>query len=357
MTSSFWRGRKVLVTGHTGFKGSWLSALLQQLQAEVSGYALAPATSPNLFEAAAVGRGMESVIGNVLDLEHLVEAAQRVQPEIVLHLAAQSLVRASYDDPVGTYAVNVLGTAHVLEMARRISSVRVVIVVTSDKCYENREWVWSYRENERMGGRDPYSSSKGCAELVTAAFRASYFSSDRGPRVASARAGNVIGGGDWSQDRLVPDLMRAFSEGRPAMIRNPAAIRPWQHVLDPLAGYLKLAELLWDDPSLADGWNFGPGDDGTQTVEWVARRLADAWGETASWRLDPNAHPHEAHMLRLDCSKARTRLGWSGRIGLEQAVDATAQWYREFGRAPGAAAELLRHDINSYDEMKQCVVR
>jgi CDP-glucose 4,6-dehydratase len=356
MNPSFWRGRRVLVTGHTGFKGSWLTALLQQMDAEVSGYALVPATSPNLFEAAAVSGGMDSVIGNVLDLDHLVETAQRTRPEIVLHLAAQSLVRASYDSPVDTYAVNVLGTAHVLELVRRVPGVRAVVIVTSDKCYENREWIWSYRENEPMGGHDPYSSSKGCAELVTAAFRSSYFSDPKGPRIASARAGNVIGGGDWACDRLVPDLVRAFGAGRPALIRNPNSVRPWQHVLDPLAGYLALAERLWDDPAAAEAWNFGPGEDGTRTVAWVAERLVEAWGGAAAWELDGEPQPHEAQMLRLDCAKAHARMGWRGRVPAADAVARTARWYREFAANPAAAATLLSDEILSFNEMQKCRV-
>jgi CDP-glucose 4,6-dehydratase len=353
---SFWRGRRVLVTGHTGFKGSWLSALLQQMAAEVSGFALVPATSPNLFEAATIDRGMDSVIGNILDLEHLVETAQRTRPEIVLHLAAQSLVRASYDSPVDTYAVNVLGTAHVLEMVRRVPGIRAVVIVTSDKCYENREWVWSYRENEPMGGHDPYSSSKGCAELVTASFRSSYFSDPHGPRIASARAGNVIGGGDWASDRLVPDLVRAFGEGRPALIRNPNAVRPWQHVLDPLVGYLALAERIWEDPAAAEAWNFGPGEDGMRTVAWIAERLVEAWGGAAAWALDGEQQPHEAQMLRLDCAKAHERLGWRGRVPAADAVWRTARWYREFVADPAAAATLLSYEIVSFTEMQQCLV-
>ncbi|HET7233281.1 MAG TPA: CDP-glucose 4,6-dehydratase [Longimicrobium sp.] len=339
MAPEFWRGRRVLVTGHTGFKGSWLSLWLQRMGAQVTGYALAPDTTPSLFELARVEEGMDSVTGDVRDLDALAAAFAHARPEVVFHLAAQSLVRASYQDPVGTYATNVMGTVNVLEAARRAGGVRAVVVVTSDKCYENREWVWGYRENEAMGGHDPYSSSKGCAELVTAAYRSSFFGADIGTSVGSVRAGNVIGGGDWAPDRLVPDAMRAFGAGEPLVVRNPRSIRPWQHVLEPLAGYLLLGERLCADPQAAEGWNFGSEHDDSRPVGWVADRLAGLWGDGARWEQDPGTHPHEARSLRLDSAKARDRLGWAPRLPIGAALEWTVEWYR--AAAGGADARAL----------------
>ncbi|OFZ86870.1 MAG: CDP-glucose 4,6-dehydratase [Betaproteobacteria bacterium RBG_16_64_18] len=333
---SFWRGRRVLVTGHTGFKGGWLSLWLESLGAEVTGYALAPNTSPSLYEAANVARGLkESVIADIRDLVRLGDVIRRARPEIVIHMAAQPLVRASYADPIETYSVNVLGTATLLEAVRHAGGVRTVVNVTSDKCYENREWVWGYRESDPMGGFDPYSSSKGCAELVTAAMRSSFFHpeswSEHKVAVASARAGNVIGGGDWAEDRLVPDLVRAFTAGLPAPVRRPEAIRPWQHVLEPLSGYLVLAERLVDEgPAYADAWNFGPEDSDAREVGWLADHVSRLWGEGARCEGDRRAHPHEATFLKLDCSKARARLGWKPRWHLERALEETVGWYRAF---------------------------
>src|SRR5664280_393355 len=309
LNSSFWRGKRVLVTGHTGFKGSWLTQWLKRAGADVTGFALAPPTTPSLFDRARVGDGIRSIEGDIRDLDVLTRAVAEAKPGIIIHLAAQSLVRASYDDPVGTYATNVMGTVHLLDVVRRAESVRIVIVVTSDKCYENREWLWPYRENEPMGGKDPYSNSKGCAELVTSAYRTSFFNGASSPRVASVRAGNVIGGGDWAKDRLVPDLVRAFQSATPALIRNPGATRPWQFVLDPLAGYLKLAEALWNDGGFAEGWNFGPYDADVRPVRWIADRLAGAWGDGAAWRTEAGENPPEAVSLKLDSSRARTLLG------------------------------------------------
>ena len=330
MPAGFWRDRRVLVTGHTGFKGSWLSLWLQSLGANVSGYALSPPTQPSLFELAKVGQGMDSAIGNVQDLEGLHRAIARFRPEVVFHLAAQSVVRLSYDEPVETFATNVMGTVNLLESVRDSADVRAVVVVTSDKCYENREWEWGYRENEPMGGRDPYSSSKGCAELVAAAYRASYFSS-AGARaaVATVRAGNVIGGGDWTIDRLVPDVMRAITEGRPMVIRNPGAIRPWQHVLEPLGGYLILAEHLCDrGAEYAEAWNFGPRDEDCSTVGWIVAQLAEQWGEGLRWEVEGGAQPHEARYLKVDSSKARARLGWKPRWDLGTALRAIVRWHK-----------------------------
>lgn len=337
MIDEFWRGKRVLITGHTGFKGGWLAIWLQEMGAEVVGFSLAPETAPNLFEVADVSAGMTSAFGDIRDLNGMIEFVDRHRPEIIFHLAAQALVRASYADPVDTYATNIMGTVHVLEAARQAGGVRAVVVVTSDKCYENREWLWGYREYEPMGGHDPYSSSKGAAELVVSAYRRSFFQSgsdDAGeyPAVASARAGNVIGGGDWSEDRLVPDAMRAFMESVPLVIRSPDSTRPWQHVLDPLNGYLVLAQRLWESgDDFAEGWNFGPSGDGLVPVREVVERLTQLWGEGATWKPDEGSHPHEAVSLQLDSAKARHRLPWEARIPLSEGLAWTVDWYRAYG--------------------------
>jgi CDP-glucose 4,6-dehydratase len=347
---SFWSGRRVLVTGHTGFKGSWLAAWLESLGAVVTGFALAPATRPALWEDLARTTHVQSRLGDVRDLDAVRGAFDAAQPEVVFHLAAQSLVRPSYADPVGTYAVNVMGTVHVLEAARAAQALRAVVIVTSDKCYENREWVWGYREHEPMGGRDPYSNSKGCAELVTAAYRASFFGAG-GAAIASARAGNVIGGGDWAADRIVPDIVRAAAAGVPVRIRNPDAIRPWQHVLEPLSGYLALAQRLVEAPAgCTEGWNFGPDEADAVPVSTIARRATALWGGDSSWARDPGSHPHEAHYLKLDSSAARMRLGWRPRLRLETALEWTVEWYRR--RVDGAdGAALTRAQIAKYMEL------
>lgn len=332
VSSTFWHGKRVLITGHTGFKGSWLALWLQKLGANVFGYALEPPSSPNMFSIARVSDGMTSYYGDVRDEKNVLKIFARVEPEIVIHMAAQSLVRNSYRLPIETYATNVMGTVNVLEAVRSTGSVRAVINVTSDKCYENREWVWGYRENERMGGDDPYSSSKGCAELVTHAYRKSFFNSTAARptpvALASVRAGNVIGGGDWAENRLIPDFIRAMSSNLSLQIRNPNAIRPWQHVLEPLSGYLKLAQLLWDGRlEYADAWNFGPVDADAKTVGWVADELTRLWGGTSKWQQDGGEHPNEAHYLRLDISKARTMLDWSPRWTLSQTLERVVAWY------------------------------
>lgn len=347
---AFWAGKRVLLTGHTGFKGAWLSLWLARLGARVSGFALAPETRPNLFETIDFP-SERSRIGDIRDLAALAEAMEASQPEIVIHMAAQALVRPSYADPVGTFAVNAMGTVHLLEAVRGAPSVRAVVVVTSDKAYENREWPYAYRETEAMGGRDPYSASKGCAELVTSAYRASFFGADGHPaRIASARAGNVIGGGDWSADRLIPDIVRAFRAGQSVEIRAPHAIRPWQHVLEPLAGYLRLAECLAgaDGDAFAEGWNLGPADEDCRPVADLVERLARGWGDGAGWHLSQRTHPHEATYLKVDASKARARLGWDRRLTLDTALDWTAAWYRAAasGADPRAlaAAEIARYE-------------
>ncbi len=338
MESKFWAGKKVFVTGHTGFKGSWLSLWLQMLGAEVCGYALTPPTTLNLFELAHVADGMTSVVGDIKDLDFLKEVMQSYQPDIVIHLAAQALVRESYYNPVDTYAVNIMGTVNLLEAVRNVPSVRAVVSVTSDKCYENREWVWGYRETDAMGGYDPYSSSKGCAELVTTAYRQSFFNpadyAQHGVAIASVRAGNVIGGGDWAKDRLVPDILNAWLAGKEVVIRNPQAVRPWQHVLEPLNGYLMLAEKLFTQGSIyCGGWNFGPNESGVKTVAWVVDQLQQFWGEDAYWIQDDGVQPHEANLLTLDCSKARTQINWEPKLDLPTAlawiVDWTKAWQQD----------------------------
>jgi len=323
----FWSGKRVFLTGHTGFKGSWTALWLQRMGAHVTGFALAPPTEPALFEVARVAEAMVSIIGDVRDHAALTRAMVDAAPDIVLHMAAQPLVRASYDDPVGTYATNVMGTVHLLEAMRRVSSVRAAVIVTTDKCYHNREWVWGYREDEAMGGHDPYSNSKGCAELVTSAFRSSFFAN--GAAIGSGRAGNVIGGGDWAADRLVPDILRAVEKGEPVLIRNPLAIRPWQHVLEPVSGYLVLAQALWEDrDAAAQAWNFGPRDDDARPVQWIVERICEAWGEGASWVCDERVQPHEARYLKLDISKAQAGLKWRPRWDLAHALDSIVAWHR-----------------------------
>jgi CDP-glucose 4,6-dehydratase len=351
---AFWRGRRVLVTGHTGFKGAWLTAWLKSLGADVTGYSLEPPTTPSLFEEANVGEGIDSVSGDVRDLDRLRRTFAAKDPEVVFHLAAQSLVRAGYDDPAGTYSTNVLGTVNVLEVIRQTPAVRAAIVVTSDKCYENGEWLWPYRENDRLGGRDPYASSKACAELVTEAYRASFFA-DRRCGIATARAGNVIGGGDWAANRLVPDLLRAFGEGTPALIRNPGAIRPWQFVLEPLRGYLALAQALIDgDGGLAGAWNFGPHDHDVRPVQWIADRLIELWNGEAAWKLDEqyDAKP-EAFTLKLDSSKARTLLGWDPKVGLDTALEWIAEWHRGWIDDRGRAADLMHEQIARFESIHE----
>ena len=323
----------MLITGHTGFKGSWLCLWLESLGAKVAGYALAPPTEPSLFEQANITKFTPTVQGDVRDLKHLTAVLSDVRPDVVLHMAAQSVVRRGYEDPVETYSSNVMGTVHILEAVRRLQLRCAVVNVTSDKCYENREWIWSYRENEPMGGRDPYSNSKGCAELVGAAYRDSYFPAEsfgqHGVALGSARAGNAIGGGDWTADQLIPDLIRGFRTGNPCLIRNPAAIRPWQFVLEPLRGYLMLAERLSEDPSrFATSWNFGPAEADAKPVEWIADTLTRLWGGQATWNLDDRSHPHEAHFLKLDNSKARTHLGWQPVLPLETSLEWIVDWYK-----------------------------
>lgn len=353
MNTKFWKSKKVLITGHTGFKGSWLSLWLQGKDAHIIGYSLPPPTNPSLFEVAQVAEGMTSITGDIRDLENLQAVISKYQPEIIIHMAAQSLVRYSYDYPVDTYSTNVMGTVNVLEAGRHADNLKVVIIVTSDKCYENREWVWGYRENDSMGGNDPYSSSKGCAELVASAYQKSYFLRDDIPNrhtlVATTRAGNVIGGGDWAPDRLIPDIMKAIMEDRPVIIRYPKAVRPWQHVLEPLHGYLGLAEKLWKGESkYAGAWNFGPNDEDTRPVSWVTDCLANLWGAPARWELDTAVHPHEATSLRLDCSKAKSLLGWATKLNLGTTLEWVVEWYRAYHQKKNmrqiTEEEILRYE-------------
>ena len=352
MDPQFWRGKRVFLTGHTGFKGGWLSLWLQQAGAIVSGYALAPSSTPSLFDVADVGRGMHSVIGDIRDGPALTQAMQAARPDIVIHMAAQALVRYSYINPVETYAVNVMGVVNLFEAVRATPGVRAVVNVTSDKCYENREWAWGYRENEPFGGYDPYSNSKGCAELVTASYRNSFFNpahhAQHGVALASARAGNVIGGGDWAQDRLIPDILRAIDSRQPVLIRNPSAIRPWQHVMEPLSGYLVLAEHLYTHGSdYAEGFNFGPYETDARPVEWIVERLCKTWGNGCTWQRDGQPQVHEATYLKLDCAKAHGRLGWHPRWSLGQAIDQIVEWHQRMAEGADMRALTLAH-IDAY---------
>ena len=346
---NFWAGKRVFLTGHTGFKGSWLTLWLDAMGAQVHGYALAPGDEPNLFDLVDVSNRIVSTIGDIRDVAPLRAAFTAAEPDVLIHMAAQSLVRSSYDDPAGTYATNVMGTVNVLEAARTCPSLRAIVVVTTDKCYENREWDWGYREDEAMGGHDPYSSSKGCAELVSAAYRNSFFApAAAGPSLATARAGNVIGGGDWARDRLVPDALCAFAEGEQVAIRNPLATRPWQHVLEPLSGYLVLAQALWDkEADFAEGWNFGPRDEDARPVRWVVEQLAAHWGGNAGWVEADGFHPHEAHSLKLDISKARARLHWRPRWALDETIERIVAWQKAWLDGADMRAHCLS-EIEAY---------
>lgn len=351
--ADFWRGKRVLITGHTGFKGGWLTLWLNHLGSVLYGFSLAPPSVPNLFDVAGVGGCIESQTGDIADFQTLLDYVRRVEPDVIFHMAAQSLVRASYLDPVGTFRTNVLGTVHVMEAARLVGSARCVVSVTSDKCYENRETCTPYREGDPMGGHDPYSSSKGCAELVAAAYRRSFFE----PRLtehqpiglATVRAGNVVGGGDWGADRLVPDCMRALLAGARPVIRNPTATRPWQHAFEPLSGYLLLAERLWERPShFAGAYNFGPSDQGVQPVRWIVERLCAAWRPDTSYEVQNEIGPHEAHHLQLDSTLAREKLGWKSRLELADALGLTVEWFRAY-QAGCPMREFSIRQIESYE--------
>jgi len=357
MNVEFWRGKKVFLTGHTGFKGSWLSLWLWQLGAEVTGYALQPPTDPSLFEVANVAEGMMSLEGDICDQDALASAMQAAQPEIVIHMAAQPLVQYSYQNPVETYATNVMGTVCLFEAVRTSPSVRAIVNITTDKCYENHEWVWGYRENEPMGGYDPYSNSKGCAELVSAAYRSSFFNpkyyDNHGVALATVRAGNVIGGGDWTAGRLLPDILEAFRLDRPARIRNPNAVRPWQHVLEPLRGYLMLAEkLVQEAPAFGEGWNFGPNEEDAKPVGWIVEQMAARFGGGARWNIDPGEHPHEASYLKLDISKARSRLHWHPTLGLRDALNLIVDWEQQHQLGVDMRAVTIKQ-ITDYQNLLQ----
>ncbi len=334
MNLDFWSGKKVLVTGHTGFKGGWLCLWLKYLGARVVGFSLEPQSKPNFFEIGGVASGMTSIIGDIRDTTFFTNLMTHYEPEIVIHLAAQSLVRYSYDHPLATFSTNVMGTVNLFETVRQTPSVRAVLNVTSDKCYENKEWIWGYRENEALGGTDPYSSSKGCSELVTSAYRNSFFNSSNYSNhkvaLATARAGNVIGGGDWSVDRLIPDIIKAISSKKSVEIRSPNAIRPWQHVLEPISGYLNLAEKLYTNgPEFSEPFNFGPDEADARTVSWIVEKFTNCWGEGASWKMDHGEHPHEAQYLKLDCAKAKKLLNWYPKWTLEKAIKNIVYWHKE----------------------------
>lgn len=353
MNNNFWKGKRVLVTGHTGFKGGWLCLWLQKMGAHVTGYALNPPTKPSLFDIAAVGESMESVIGNVCDFSLVSKCITDCEPEIIIHLAAQSLVRASYANPVETYSTNVMGTINLLEAVRENGKAKVLLVVTSDKCYENKEWNWGYRENDSLGGYDPYSNSKACAELVTSAYRNSYFKAlEHILAIATARAGNVIGGGDWAEDRLVSDCIRALLAGDKIIVRSPQAIRPWQHVLEPLSGYLCLSEKMYEDSKgFSESWNFGPDDKDAREVSWLVERICSEWGEGTKYEIDTKEKPHEANYLKLDCSKAIRRLNWHPRWNLEKAIDATIKWTKAY-RDGLNMREICMKQIDEYMAIK-----
>ncbi|WP_217695355.1 CDP-glucose 4,6-dehydratase [Belliella pelovolcani] len=349
---SFWKGRRVFLTGHTGFKGSWLSLWLHQMGAIVKGFALEPNTNPSLFEVAKVNELLDSQFGDIRDISIIKKSMVDFNPDVLIHMAAQPLVRLSYHEPVNTYMTNVMGTVNVLESARSCKNLKAIVSVTTDKCYENKEWAWGYRENEPMGGHDPYSSSKGCVELVTAAYRSSFFNTNDTANLASARAGNVIGGGDWAEDRLIPDILKAFEKQEPVIIRNPLATRPWQHVLEPLSGYLVLAQQLYNKgKEFAEPWNFGPKDEDCQSVGWILDKMVAKWGEGASWELDEKNNPHEAGYLKLDCSKAAMKLNWHPRWNLEYTLDSIINWHHSWLSGKNIQEQCLQ-EIAAYNDIE-----
>ena len=350
VNSEFWKGKRIFITGHTGFKGSWAALWLHRLGAVVKGYALAPHTVPSLFDIADIAELIDHEIGDVRDFKKLKRSILEFSPEVVIHMAAQPLVRQSYQDPLGTYETNVMGTVHLLEASRACSSVRAIVNVTSDKCYENNEWLWGYREDEPMGGHDPYSNSKGCSELVTSSYRNSFFGNDSVVSLASARAGNVIGGGDWSDDRLISDALRAFEKKTPLVVRNPSATRPWQHVLEPISGYLTLAERLYVSGSdFAEGWNFGPRDEDARPVSDILDFLVENWPEDVSWIFNPNEELREAQLLKLDISKAKARLNWEPRWALSKTLESIIEWHQSWLSGADMRTVTLAQ-ISSFEE-------
>ncbi|MDD2741899.1 MAG: CDP-glucose 4,6-dehydratase [Rhodocyclaceae bacterium] len=353
MIEQFWQEKRVFLTGHTGFKGGWLALWLKKLGADVTGFALPPPTIPSLFQVAKIEPELHSIMGDIRDANALASALRAAQPDIIFHLAAQPLVRYAYQHPVETYSTNIVGLVNLLEAVRQTKNVRAIVNITSDKCYENREWIWGYRENEALGGYDPYSSSKACAEIITAAYRNSYFNpqshAKHGIALATARAGNVIGGGDWAQDRLIPDILKALETGKSALIRNPQAIRPWQHVLEPLSAYLLLAEKLYTEgPGYAEAWNFGPTESDAESVQTIIEKLTTLWGNNAKWHSEPNAaQPHEANTLKLDCSKAKARLNWHPRWTLSTALEQVVKWHQAYLAGADMQAITLQQ-INAF---------
>ena len=353
LNKSFWKNRKVLITGHTGFKGSWLSLWLQNMGAQVIGVSLEPPTSPSLYNQAKVSECMISLRADIRDLDKMNAIFHEYKPEIVFHLAAQPLVRYSYNEPVETYQTNVMGTLHILEAIRNIDTVRSAVMITTDKCYENREWEWGYRESDPMGGHDPYSSSKGCAELLIDSYRKSFFEKNGSTAIASVRAGNVIGGGDWAEDRLIPDIIRAVESDEDVHIRNPNAIRPWQHVLEPLSGYIELAEKLFESKQeFADAWNFGPEDKDVKPVQWIVEKIINIWGNDAAWSVDNGEHPHEANYLKLDCSKAHTKLNWWPKWSLDVALEKIIEWHKA-EQNNSDMKQFTLEQIESYMQLKE----
>lgn len=356
----FWNGKRVFITGHTGFKGAWLSFWLKSMGAEVFGYALPPSSSPDLFSLLNLDNEMQYVFGDIRDFNNFSKTLKTFNPDIVVHMAAQAIVRQSYKNPVETFEVNAMGTVHLLEAIRHTQNTKAVVCVTSDKCYDNKEWHWRYRENDAMGGWDPYSASKGCTELIISSYRNSFFNKDdyrqHGVAISSVRAGNVIGGGDWGQDRLVPDIMKAFSQNEKVIIRNPSATRPWQYVLDLLSGYLVLAERLFKDgPDYMEAWNFGPNDNDEKTVLDIVKTVCTLWGDGARWQLDGNAkaNPHEAFTLKLDSSKSRNRLGWKPKLTLEKSLEYVVDWYRTYYSTEDSMKCFTEKQIAMYENKRQ----
>ena len=350
VNSKFWKGKKVFITGHTGFKGSWLSLWLQKMEVDIKGFALAPSAKPSLFEEGDVGRGMNSEIGNICDRHAILASIIDFNPDILIHMAAQSLVQSSFRDPVTTYATNVMGTVHVLEAVRHCSNLKAAINVTSDKCYKNKEWEWGYREKDPMGGDDPYSSSKGCAELITSAYRNSFFSNSNSTAIASVRSGNVIGGGDWGEGRLIPDILRSFEHDRPITLRNPEATRPWQHVLEPLSGYLVLAERLYcDGQDFAQGWNFGPFEGEAISVKQVVECMGNIWNKKIICKRDNSQCPREANNLALSISKAIKKLNWQPVWNLQTTLESITSWHQKWLDRCNTKEQCL-FQINAYHD-------